>query len=757
MNIMSLTRIVQEVAFAGSPTDQVKLIVDSISESLDVDVCTLYRINADQNMELLASHGLSVKNKDIKIPAGKGLVGLVVKSRHAVNIDDAAKHPDYFYIPEINEEKYTSFCGVPLVRFGKVIGALVVQSKQLSKLEKESEAVLTTLASQLALIVAELPAAISTSVREATPHNIRVNGNKGAPGIGIGKAVVCIGDDLSNVVDAACDNVDAALVEWRELLEKVKLDIEAERASLKENVSESIRGIFDAYSLLLSDQSLINKVEAELKAGHWLPWAIKHSIHYFVELFSAMTDPYLKARCEDILHLGNKLYFTWRGKNPHQDFHDISEPVVLIGEHIDVSLIASVPSQYLAGVVCFGGATLSHTAILANAMGIPAVMGVGAIKQLKDQQNIIVVGDEGIVIVNPTDAISNEFNKLQHRELVLQQQLDSLRDMPAVTRDGVRVSLFTNTGLLVDLTPGIEYGAEGIGLYRTEIPFMVRESFPSEDEQIAVYRRVLKAYEGKPVYMRTLDIGGDKQLPYYPIDNEDNPALGWRGIRFTLDNIQLLMTQVRAMILAAEQKTNLHILLPMVSSTGELDEFISVLNDAVHQLKEEGHAVCKPKIGVMVEVPAVISLLPFWKKKINFVSIGTNDLSQYLLALDRNNARVASRFDHLHPAVIQEIKRILSVAKSCELPVSLCGEMASEPLVVALLLGLGVRNLSMSANKIPKIKYLIRSLDMVKMNELAEQILQSDSVEQIRHLLEQELNELGLTDIVYRKTVTSFQ
>lgn len=752
MNIMALTRIVQEVAFAPSPTDQVKLIVDSISETLAVDVCTLYRINEQQNMELLASHGLAVEDKNITIPAGKGLVGLVVKSRHAVNIEEASKHAEYFYVPRINEENFCSFCGVPLVRLGKVIGALVVQSRHKAKLDQESEASLTTLASQLAMIVADLPSAISTPDEISTQINIRKVGTKGAPGIGIGKAVVCIGDDLSDVVDAACDDVPAALAQWQELLARVKRDIEAERAGLKEDVSESVKGIFDAYSMLLSDRSLIAKVEAEIVAGHWLPWAIKHSIDYYVELFSSMSDPYLKARCEDIQHLGNKLYFAWRGENPSQNLRNVKEPVVLVGEHIDVSLIASVPHQYLVGIVCFGGASLSHTAILANAMGIPAVMGVGSIKNIRDQHRVIVIGDDGKVIINPTQAIANEFEALLRKELQLRQQLDTLRDLPATTKDGHTISLYTNTGLLVDLTPGIEYGAEGIGLYRTEIPFMVRESFPNEDEQFAVYKRVLETYRDKPVYMRTLDIGGDKQLPYFPIDGEENPALGWRGIRFSLDNIQLLMTQVRAMIRAAEGNEHLHILLPMVSSTNELNEFLNLLSDAIAQLREEGVNCTKPKVGVMVEVPAVISQLPFWAKKIDFVSIGTNDLSQYLLAIDRNNARVASRFDPLHPAVIQEIKRIISITAKHGIPVSLCGEMASDPMIVALLMGLGIKTLSMSANKIPKVKYLVRSLELEKMKLLAEEVLQSDSVEQIRHLLEQQLSEFGLADLVYRGT-----
>jgi phosphotransferase system enzyme I (PtsI)/phosphotransferase system enzyme I (PtsP) len=300
--------------------------------------------------------------------------------------------------------------------------------------------------------------------------------------------------------------------------------------------------------------------------------------------------------------------------------------------------------------------------------------------------------------------------------------------------------------LLADLAPGLKYGAEGVGLYRTEIPFLIRDSFPTEDEQVGVYKSVFDAYAGKPVYMRTLDVGGDKQLPYFPTGKEDNPALGWRGIRFTLDNVQLLVTQLRAMLRASVGHDDLHVLIPMVSATSEVDAFRDWLAEALKQLRDAGLAVKTPKVGVMVEVPAAISQIGFWHEKIDFISIGSNDLSQYLLAIDRNNFRVADRFDHVHPAIIHELYRIANAAKEQQLPVCVCGELGSDPIAVALLIGMGISRLSLSSSRLPKIKYFIRHLNATRAEQFLQMALKMDNVQAIRQAGVELLKELGLED-----------
>lgn len=741
--ILELTRLQKEVLDLASPAEQVRKIVDSISEIVGTDVCTLYLVDKNGDMVLMASHGLA-QTGAVSIPQGRGLVGLVAASRHSINIAKAIDHPNFYYVEGTQEERFQSFCGVPLVRYGKVIGVLVVQRVEPEALSAESEAFLVTISSQLALIVADMPVTLQGGLA-----NTYVRGVRGSSGIGIGLSVLCDHGDLYSVPDEPCPDIPAALKDWHALLDTVQLEIKREEGALSTLLTDNVSSIFKTYSSLLADQALIQKVETEIRNGNWLPGALRRSIQYFADLFAAMEDPYLRARQEDIRHLGNKLLRTLQGTHDPQ-LQNIAQidHVVLVGDQVSVSDIAAVPSEKLVGVICFSGSSLSHTAVLANALGVPAVMGVGMLKSLRNRERFIVDGNSGQIVRYPNEMLVNEFQRLILEEKQLVSKLAALRELPAVTPDGFAVRLFTNSGLLADLSPGLRHGAEGIGLYRTEIPFMVRDSFPSEDEQVVVYTQVFNFYEGRPVYMRTLDVGGDKQLPYYPIDNEDNPALGWRGIRFSLDNIQLLMTQVRAMLRAAGCDGDLHILLPMVSTTEELNDFNQLLTEALQQLTHEQYAVRRPKVGVMIEVPAAISQLPFWSTRIDFVSIGSNDLSQYLLALDRNNARVANRYDHIHPAVIHEINRVVRIAREYDIPLSLCGEMGSDPLAVILLLGMGVSTLSMSATKLARIKYLIRAIPQKRAATILQQCLTLDNAQDIRALLHSTLLKLNLHELI---------
>ncbi|HWK53753.1 MAG TPA: phosphoenolpyruvate--protein phosphotransferase [Hyphomicrobiales bacterium] len=740
--ILELSLLQKEVGELASPAEQVRRIVDSISAIVGTDVCSLYLQDQHQDLVLMASHGLA-HSAQVVIPAGRGLVGLVVKSRHTINIPRASDHPAYYYVEATAEERFQSFCGIPLVHYGKIIGVLVVQSRTAEALSPESEGFLVTLSSQLAHLVADMPLTLHG------PHlNTYVRGVKGSSGIGIGQAVLCDHGDLLGVPDEPCPDVEMAVAEWHALRQRVQRDIQQEQQLLGTLLNDNVSSIFNTYTALLNDQALVGRVELEIRTGNWLPGALRKSIQHFAALFLAMEDPYLRARHEDIYHLGNKLLASLQGSAGLAERVEQIDQVVLVGDEVSISDIAAVPGEKLVGVICFGGSTLSHTAVLANALGVPAVMGVGVLKNLRNRERFIVDGNSGQIVRYPNDMLCAEFQRLIDEEQQLANKLSALRDLPALTPDGFEIRLFTNSGLLADLSPGLRHGAQGIGLYRTEIPFMVRDSFPSEQEQIEVYRQVFNVYTGKPVYMRTLDVGGDKQLPYFPIADEANPALGWRGIRFTLDNIQLLMTQVRAMLSAAGSEGDLHILLPMISGAEELNTFNELLDEALKQLTLEGVPVRRPRTGVMVEVPAAISQLHFWRSRIDFVSIGSNDLSQYLLALDRNNARVANRYDHIHPAVIQELNRVVGIARQHDLPLSLCGEMASDPLAVILLVGMGITTLSMSATKLPRIKYLIRALPRHKAESVLQQCLQLDNVQDIRALLHSTLLSLHLGELV---------
>jgi phosphoenolpyruvate-protein phosphotransferase len=743
--ILELTRIVQAAAEAETPSAQVSVIVDSIQRYMGLDVCSLYLADERGDMALLATRGLDpAAVGHLRIPAGRGLVGLVAQSRHPINIAKPEQHPAFYRAAKTQEEQFNSFFGVPIVRSGVVIGVLVVQSREARVLSEDEAAVLVTLGSQLALVVAT-----ESIWQDINKSNTRtLSGIKGASGIGIGQVKLCNDVDLFSVADGPCEDIDATLADWCELVATVLADVKAEQAGLGDALSQDVATVFDAYCLLLSDPALVNGVAQLIEEGHHLPGALKRVIQHHSDVFLAMDDPYLRARHEDIRHLGNKLYSTWRGMRSTSDTDIPSRKTVLVGEQVSVSDIAQVPTKFLAGIVCFQGSNLSHTAVLANALGIPAVMGVGEIRGILNDDVLVVDGNAAQVILQPNDSVLLEYERFFKAEEQLRSDLQALRDLPAITLDGVRIQLYANSGLLADISPGLQAGAEGLGLYRTEIPFMVSDTFPSEEEQLDVYRQILQAYGEKPVYMRVLDIGGDKPLPYFPI-HEENPALGWRGIRFCLDNSSLFMSQVRAMLRAAEGRENLRIMLPMVGSTMEIVAFNKLLKDALQQLEEEGIKVERPPVGIMVEVPAAISQLASWRDQLDFISIGSNDLSQYLLALDRNNPRVATSYDHVHPAVLHEIARVIDIAQKTDLPLSLCGEMSSDPIAVVLLVGMGIRTLSMSAAQLPKIKWLLRHITIENAREMVDATLSLNDAKLIRKLVADKLYVLGAGEIVW--------
>jgi len=738
--ILELPRIIQTAAEAKNPAAQVRLIVDSIQREMNVDVCSLYLAGDNNDMVLVASHGLGDQAIGrTRLRASEGLIGLVARSRHPVNLVDPAQHPEFRFFEGIGEEDFRSFSAAPLVRGGDIVGVLAVQCREPRPLSSEEEAFLVTLAAQLALVVAHWS---DWKAADDPAPPVVIRGVTGAPGVGIGIVRRCDDFDLFAVVDGACTDTEAAVAEWRKLLRGVQAEVSDEKDMLGEYLSGEVAAIFDAYQMLLADPSLVSGVEREIAGGRDLPSALKSVVQHFAELFMAMDDPYLRTRHEDIRHLGNRLYSAWRGERDAAPVDIEGEPLVLVGNQVGVSDIASLPRERLAGMVSLEGSIMSHASILASALGIPAVLGIGRGRPINQGERIIVDANAGQVLVNASAAVEQEYLRVAREEHVLSGRLAHLRDKPAVMRDGERVNLLVNSGLLADLSPGLDAGAEGIGLYRTEIPFMVRAGFPSEEEQLQLYRNVIDTYRGKPVYMRVLDVGGDKPLPYFPI-REENPALGWRGIRFCLDNASLLMTQVRAMLRADAGGDCLRILLPMVSATSELVRFGGILDDAVKQLRAEGLDVARPPVGAMVEVPAAISQLALWRAHIDFISIGSNDLSQYLLAVDRNNPRVAGAYDHLNPAVVREVQRIAESARALELPVSVCGEMSSDPTAVVLLLGMGIRTLSMNAARLPRIKWLVCRLDADLARDRLETALAAADSAQMRRELQAFLGEIG--------------
>ena len=703
-----LKKIVEEAATAATPEKQMSYIVSAVRSAMQVSVCSLYLATGNGELVLAATDGLDpAAVGNVKVSVGEGVVGNIARNSHPLNLENAGQHPDYLYFPETGEEQYQAYLGVPLVHLRQLIGVMAVQDRQLRKFSSDEEAFLVTIAAQLAATLAQDQDRSALEFGEPThAKDQRISGVKGAPGVAIGTIHLLSSDELEDVIDKECREIEEELEKFHTALDECRVELARGSNVLGGHLPGDVTSIFSVYEMLLDSQELIQGVEERIRLGNWAQGALRATINDYATRFEEMEDPYLRLRAEDVRNIGNKIFARLSGQAQtvagNQD-------LILTGKLVSITDIARFQPEQLAGIICQSGSSLSHTAVLANALGLPAVMGTGRIKGLLQGTPAIADGHQGQVILNPNEVLLEEYRTLADRERHLAVELEELKELPAITPDGWRINLYANTGLMADISPGLKHGAEGVGLYRSEIPFIEHETFPTEEEQFHIYRQVLSAYAGKPVVIRTLDIGGDKALPYYRF-SEENPYLGWRGIRFTLDNRPIFMTQIRALLRASQGLENLRILLPMVSRVDELDAFSALLEDARKQLLDEGCQVHRPQVGIMVEVPAAVNLLSFFSSRIDFVSIGSNDLTQYLLALDRNNARVSHLFDNLHPAMLREIDRIVQQCRQLGLPVSLCGEMAADPLAVVLLLGMKIESLSMSAYSLPKIKWMIRML-----------------------------------------------
>lgn len=731
---------------AGHIKDQrelVGLIVRRIRSALSVDVCSLYLMDENEQLVLSATEGLheSTVGK-IRMTMQEGLIGTIARSQHLLNLPYAEQHPNFKYFPETGEEHYQGFLGVPMIHLGSVLGVLVVQVKETRRFTDEEEAFLITMGAHLVASQAASLRKITKPVLD-TAQVHRLQGLSGAPGTTIAKAWVVRSEiRLEDIAERDGSGIKFEKQRINEAFANTLAELDSDDETHGD--TETLSALIEVYKLLLNSPELHQAIDSHLEQNVSASTALKKAMLTQIAVFDSMEDLYLKARSDDLRVLGGRVYRQLQNLAP--EVIETDEPIVLVGENISVEHFTRLDAKLIAGVVSNQGSKLSHTSVLANALGIPAVVGLGENSlSFLHGTTVIIDGNRGILIANPPEPVLEEYRRLIRQEKARQADLAHLKSLPAESTDGETVRMLTNTGLLADISPGLERGSEGIGLYRSEIPFMVHNTFPTEEEQVRIYRGVLEAYSPKPVVMRTLDVGGDKALPYFPI-KEENPFLGWRGIRFAMDYRNIQLDQIRAMLIANIGNDNLQLMVPMLSREDELLRVHALVDEAIKQLKGEGKPVHKPAIGIMAEVPAVIWMLPQLRDHIDFVSIGSNDLTQYLLAVDRNNPRVSHLYSHFHPAVLAAIHDIVRECRRLNLPVSVCGEMASDPKAVLLLLGMGVRSLSMSAFKLPIVKWLIRHTSMVHCRAILEQSKDLSNETEITDFLNIKLKELGYTE-----------
>lgn len=743
-----LRTIVQEVNAARNLEQALEIIVRRVKEALEVDVCSIYLSNSEtRELLLMASDGLNPESVGaVRLSWEQGLVGLVAERAEPVNLENAPDHARYLYFPETGEERYHAFCGVPVIHHRKVLGVLVVQQHAEARFSEDIVTLLVTIAAQLAGAIAHAEAVggLEGLQGEQRVDSRPLQGLPGAAGVAIGTAVVMAPfADIDGIPDRPVEDIVAEQERFLQAVELVRADVREMLYRMNGALPSADTALFDAYLMMLDSDSLVGDTIERIRTGNWAPGALRETVSEHVHAFDAMEDSYLKERVEDVRDLGRRILHRLVQQDEPEE-RQYPTDTVLIGEEITASMLAEVPPEHIAGVVSVRGSRTSHTAILARAMGIPAVMGVSDLPVGKVNGCVVIAdGYSGRVYLNPSEAISLEYIRLQREEAELSEGLLSIRDLLSETTDGVRVPLFANTGLVSDIRPSLNSGAEGVGLYRTEFPFIIRDRFPGEEDQRQVYRQVLESFAPRPVIMRTLDVGGDKALPYFPIE-EDNPFLGWRGIRITLDHPEIFIAQIRAMLKANVGLENLALLLPMISSVGEVDEAMSLIRRAYSELQEEGEAVTFPRVGVMVEVPSAVFQAELMAQRADFLSVGTNDLTQYLLAVDRNNGRVAELFDWLHPAVLKALMYTVEGAHRQGKPVSVCGEMAGDPAAAVLLIGMGMDTLSMSASSMLRIKWVVRSISLQQSRELLFRALEMERPEEVRAMLNEALNQAGL-------------
>lgn len=755
-------------------------ITKIIADRMNADVCSLYMLDPqDKRLTLWATTGLDrAAVGKVSMRTEEGLSGLVIERMEPVLATDAMLHPRNKYFPETGEERFHSFLGLPVVERHEPLGVLVIQSRSRRRFSSTEIRLLKTISATVSGIIVQarlletlktkelereeyrkrmLDAVKRLSVyereREEKPAaggkigRTRLTGVSASPGFGVGQAhLVHPQVHLGTLAERRTDDADREMQHLHAAVQRSVEELEALKERVKERLPEIDRAIFDAHRMMLEDPGFQEKIEAYINKGYAAETGLKKVIEEYVEALGKAANEHLRDRTADIRDIGQRLLRHLLGLTEKD--RPRGESLILVASELTLSDLCLVDHTQVKGVMMSSGGATSHASILAKSFEIPTVVGVEHAELIQQGDIVIVDGNSGIVYVNPGVEVLREYDRLGREYRNFNRDLEEIRAVPAETRDGKRVGLYANVGLLIDLAFARRHGAEGVGLYRTEIPFLTYRDFPSEEEQLDLYRRVVAGMNGLPVTIRTLDLGPDKYPSYLRLPREDNPFLGWRSIRISLEMEELFKIQLRA-ILRAGAMGPVRILFPMISSVEEIQQVKDFLAQVRDELRQEGHAFDPDmRIGMMVEVPAAVWMADRLIKEVDFFSIGTNDLIQYLLAVDRNNRKVAPLYEPLHPAVLTAVAHTAEAAKRAGKRVTMCGEMAADPLCTILLLGLGLDELSMEPFFVPVIKRVIRSLSYARAQRLAQEALRMETVQEVKGLLFEELKQLDMMELV---------
>ncbi|CAH1659928.1 MAG: phosphoenolpyruvate--protein phosphotransferase [Chelatococcus sp.] len=709
-----LRRLREVMAEPVSAQDRLDRIVVLIAANMVAEVCSVYVMRTDGTLELYATEGLKREAVHLTtMSSGEGLVGLIAREAEPLALPDAQVHPAYSYKPETGEEIYHAFLGVPILRAGNTLGVLVVQNKTHRVYHEEEIEALQITAMIIAEMIAsgELQALARPGADIAIRRSFHQRGVALADGVGLGHVV--LHEPRVVVKDLIAENVEGEVKRLEDAIAVMRADIDRllERGDVAHHGEH--RDVLETVRMFANDKGWIRRIREAVTTGLTAEAAVERIQSDTRAKILRQTDPYLRERLHDLEDLADRLLHVLAGAKRGATREDLPENAILVARSMGPAALLDYDRSRLRGLVLEEGGPSSHIAIVARALGIPAVSRVEGIAGLVEAGDAIIVdGGAGDVQIRPAPDIEAAYAEKARLRARRQEQYRSLRGIPAITRDGTTITLQLNAGLLVDLPNIVETGATGIGLFRTELQFMVSERMPSTSDQQTLYRQVLVEAGGTPVTFRTLDIGGDKVLPYMQAAEEENPALGWRAIRIGLDRPGLLRSQLRA-LLKAGSGYHLKIMFPMVATVEEFLRAKSMVGREQAYLRKYGHPEPESvSLGVMVEVPSLLFQLDEIASHADFLSVGSNDLLQFLFAADRDNKQVSDRFDPLSAPALRALRSIAETAGRHNCPVTLCGEVGGRPLEAMALIGIGYRAFSMTPASVGPVKAMLLELNV---------------------------------------------
>ncbi|HTM76011.1 MAG TPA: phosphoenolpyruvate--protein phosphotransferase [Devosia sp.] len=721
-------------------------IVSLIADNMRADVCSFYVLRDDSALELFATKGLAPESVHMTtLQLGEGLVGVIAANAEPLSLDDAPSHPAFAYRPETGEDPYYAFLGVPVLRAGQTLGVLVVQNTERRHYgEDEMEAMLTT-----ATILAEM---IATSdfdnlIKPGSDIDLRrprmFTGVSFTDGIALGKVV--LHDPRVVVANFIAEDTEQEKARLNKALEQMRVSIDAMLDHGDMQPSSDHRDILETYRMFANDRGWVTRLTEAIENGLSAEAAVERVQNDTRARMMRQTDPYLRDRLHDLDDLANRLLRVLTGD--HQGIgRNLPDNAILVARNIGPAELLEYDRTKLRGIVLEEGGATAHVAIVARSLGMVAVGRAQSIVSMCESgDDIIIDGAAGIVHLRPTPDIEQAYVDKVRVSAKRRAHYAALKNIPSVTKDGIEITLLHNSGLVADLPMLDDTGASGVGLFRTELQFMIASKLPRLGEQMDLYAEAMAIAKGRPVVFRLLDIGGDKVLPYLRSDSEENPAMGFRSIRLGLDRPGLLRTQIRALLLAANGRP-LKILVPMVTETFEFRQTRLVVNKEVDRLKRAGKPVpSKLELGAMVEVPSLLFELDQILPEADFVSIGSNDLVQFLTASDRANPRVAKSYDPIGLPRLRAIRTVVDAARKYNVPITMCGELAGKPIEALALMAIGMTRLSMGPASIGPIKELVLNLDLTPIKQsVAAALSDGASGVPIRALLEQWIDKQGL-------------